>query len=549
MQKFGINKYALIIIPALFLFFSAPVALRYVFHYPDEKYYTDAVLQMMEKGDYLTPYQADGTPRFLKPIVTYWVLIASYTVFGVSEFSSRLLFWLAGAILVLITFFMAKSLTGNKKTAIICALITAANPLTVFSAARSIPDILLALFLTVSAWGFMEIMIREKPEKRFFWMAYLGAALAFETKGLPAALFMGVNILFLLFNPWKKVKIITLLKPVPIIVSMVVAVGWFLLMFRGHGASYFNSFYDDQVGERVSINFVSILKNTLLAIVTLLLFFFPWSIAGINGIKNIRARFGKSSYETKAIIGFSLVWALVVVLTSGLVFKFYDRYVLPAIPVLSLYFALLLSQKPWLSSRYFIRFFTGLNIFVLAIMLFFVVFVSFDWFYFAALLLGLAFFGIYFSGRTSLFANESLLAGSILWLVFNGVLLMYPTSLPGPGTQLANNLAKLGADKNTPVFVYGNIKAASRIRIASHAGLNVVSKSTDFTLPSGGRHFLVFKVKEQGQLDLNGYQVFPGSEEWSNLKTQDFPGFLQEKVQKLKDKGQKYLIAVPAGNK
>jgi hypothetical protein len=67
MQKAGNYRLVLLAAPLLFLLFSAPSALDYVFHYPDEKYYTDAVLQMMEKGDIFTPYQADGTPRFKKP--------------------------------------------------------------------------------------------------------------------------------------------------------------------------------------------------------------------------------------------------------------------------------------------------------------------------------------------------------------------------------------------------------------------------------------------------------------------------------------------------
>ena len=112
MQNFQ-KKHIWIFIPLLFLLFSAPAALDYVFHYPDEKYYTDAVLQMMDHGDYLTPYSADGSYRFLKPIATYWVLMVSYKLFGISVLSSRLFFWLAGAMLVAITFFMAKSLTKN----------------------------------------------------------------------------------------------------------------------------------------------------------------------------------------------------------------------------------------------------------------------------------------------------------------------------------------------------------------------------------------------------------------------------------------------------
>src|SRR6056297_828640 len=200
MQKNNIQSFSWLIAPFFFLVFAAPGALDYVFHFPDEKYYTDAVLQMMDKSDYFTPYSADGSPRFLKPIITYWILIGSYKVMGVSPVSSRVFFWLAGAVLVSLVFFMAKSLTRNRRLALTAAFITAASPLVLMSASRSIPDILLVLFLTISAWGFLEILRSDHPEPKFYWMAWLGAALAFETKGLPAVAFAGISILFLLLN-------------------------------------------------------------------------------------------------------------------------------------------------------------------------------------------------------------------------------------------------------------------------------------------------------------------------------------------------------------
>src|SRR5680860_582772 len=276
MQKPGLQKYALFIIPILFLLYSAPGALDYVFHFPDEKYYTDAVLQMIDKSDNFTPYQADGTPRFKKPILTYWVLMVSYKMFGVSRFSSRLFFWLAGAFLVAITFLMAKSLSGNRKIAIIAAFITAANPLVLMSASRSIPDILQVLFLTISAWGFLEILLAENIHKKFYWMAYLGAAFAFETKGIPAAVFAGVSMLYLLLNPWKRIKLKQLFEPFSMIVAVAIALSWFIIMFAEHGSTYLSSFFADQVGERVSSNASQVVNNTLLGVVNLFAFLIPW---------------------------------------------------------------------------------------------------------------------------------------------------------------------------------------------------------------------------------------------------------------------------------
>jgi 4-amino-4-deoxy-L-arabinose transferase-like glycosyltransferase len=48
--------------------------------------------------------------------------MGSYHLFGVCRFSSRLFFWLAGALLVLVTFLMVKSVSKNQKTALAALL-------------------------------------------------------------------------------------------------------------------------------------------------------------------------------------------------------------------------------------------------------------------------------------------------------------------------------------------------------------------------------------------------------------------------------------------
>lgn len=231
-----LKKYRLAILLLAFLTCTSLAALNYIFHYPDEKHYTDASIIMQENHDYFTPYNYEGSPRFLKPIATYWFTVGSYALFGASPFSSRFFFWLSGGFLVLIVYYMARSLTGNKKTAWLAALIVATNPLLIISATRSIPDILLALFLTISAWGFLEIMAKpEKKKKIYYWMAFMGAALAFETKGLPAAAFTGASLLFLLINPWRRIKAKDLFEPVSLLISILVSCSWFVIMYIKFG--------------------------------------------------------------------------------------------------------------------------------------------------------------------------------------------------------------------------------------------------------------------------------------------------------------------------
>ena len=54
----------------------------------DEPAYAGAAREMLERGDWVTPY-FNGQPRFDKPILFYWLILLSYRVFGITEFAVR----------------------------------------------------------------------------------------------------------------------------------------------------------------------------------------------------------------------------------------------------------------------------------------------------------------------------------------------------------------------------------------------------------------------------------------------------------------------------
>ena len=545
MQKGKFQKYAWLIIPLLFLLYSAPSALDYVFHFPDEKYYTDAVLQMMDKEDYFTPYSANGSPRFKKPIVTYWTLMGSYKVLGVSKFSSRLLFWLTGALLVSVIYFMAKSLSGNKKLAFLSAFITAANPLVLMSASRSIPDILLVLFLTVSVWGFLEIMLRKNPSPKFYWMSYLGAALAFETKGLPAAAFAGASILFLLLNPWKRKKLREIIHWPAIIVAIAVALSWFIIMYMEHGTTYLESFYSDQVGMRVSSKSGQVIKNTLLGIGNLIAFTIPWIFIAFSKPKKLKSYVSGAENQSKAIFGLITIWVILIIIMSGAVFKFYDRYLLPVVPLISIFFAWVLTNSETRYTKTALRIFQGLTFLILFINILYIVFILPDKILIWGTVAGIILARFLMLGKFKTFPGEIILANFVLLLYFSLHILLYPLLMPNPGEQLVAKLKSEGISKNQKVYVYGNIRTASNIRIHSHHKMNVVSMDTVFKLPEEPEHFVVINEVRKEMLDLENYNVTLGSEEWLRVPAEKFPEFLQKPITNLKESGTRYLIAKP----
>lgn len=533
-------------IPLIFLLFIAPGALSYVFFHPDEKYYTDAALQMIQKDDFFTPYKADGSPRFNKPVLAYWVLIGSYKLAGVSPLSSRILFWLSGALLVAVVFFMARSTTKNRDIATIASLVTAANPLLILSSSRSIPDILLALFLTISAWGFMEIMVAEdRPPKRFFWMAWLGAALAFETKGIPAAAYAGISMVYLLTNPWKRKKAGNLIHPAALISAFVIAISWFVIMYAVHGSVYFSSFFDDQLGTRISPGIVVALSNMLQSIGFLIAFTLPWVVIVFSRPGELRKHLERTGQKTKALYGFCLAWVVLTIIMSGALSKFYDRYLLPVIPIISVCFASVLIQSKTRFKHSVLYLFIALNLLVNLTGILYSMFVYIDFVLVAGVLVSLLILIAFFLELFHSTSIEKEIAYSFLLLYFNAFMLLHPLLLPGTGEQLVSSLKREQISKADTVYVYGNIRTASVIRIQSHNQFKVVNMDTVFTVPAKpDRHFLVFRSDDQSSLDLAHYDIVGGSQPLSRVSADKLPLFLQPVIRKTQAKG-RYLIAKP----
>src|SRR5690606_21303971 len=200
-----------------------------------------------------------------------------------------------------------------------------------------------------------------------YWMAYLGAAFAFETKGLPAVAFAGISFLYLLFNPWQQKTLKQIMHPGAVILAVILALSWFVLMYIEHGQEFIGSFFADQVGERVSSKIVQVFTNGFLGIVNLVAFTLPWIIIAFSRPKNLKPFIWNADSKTKAILGLIAVWVVMILLMSAAVFKFYDRYLLPVIPLVSLFFAIIITKTETRGTKAALRIFQRLTFFILFI--------------------------------------------------------------------------------------------------------------------------------------------------------------------------------------
>ena len=510
----------------LFCGFVGPFALDFHLHYPDEIYYRDAAVKMLQTEDYLTTYLGSGELRFKKPILTYWAVLAGFKLFGVHAFGSRIFFLLAGAATVGLTYLLGKTVFGDRRIAGTAALISASNPILIFAATRSIPDVLLVLTLTGSALGFVGLLRDgEQAKKMFLWLLYLGLALAFEVKGLPALALGGIGILYLRFNPWQRISWKKLLYFPALLVALGIALFWFFAMWQLHGPDFLASFLEDQVGTRVTSRVWLVIQNGTVASLLLLGMFLPLVALAIPKLKSALVTAWK---ENPQFFVFALLWGLAIVGMGALTSKFYERYLLPVAPVLALWLAWILVRGGGIDRA------KGLKVAAILLLSLVTLVVgvnawllgtgSGDAWSFGYLAFGVLFLG--YGGRILLRPSvlpPKLLALSVLFLFFQVTGITRLISLPHQGSQVAKAVEDIGIDG--AIGFAGNLHEGSKIRMSLGPSYNLVDLSRDgWKEEAKGYTYLILEDRLLSEWDAVDYMVQVAS---IHLDSKAIPDFLR----------------------
>jgi 4-amino-4-deoxy-L-arabinose transferase-like glycosyltransferase len=324
-----------ILLALFFLVVYLPILPQVSLWRGDERYYTDAAVQMVHSGDYITPRFFDGSERFRKPGLLYWVLAGSYRLFGINYLTTRLPFLLAGALIILLTHACARILFRSAEVAVCAAAILASNPTLFHLSVRSTPDVLMGFFITLSFYGFLKILFEGDRRARFYFIAYGAAGLAVSTKGLLGVL----PVLFAFaYGAWarpRNLKLRELVHGPALGVGVGLALLWFILVYFKHGTDFLRVFFNDQVGNRVKGGKGYILDNLVMYPKDLVIQFLPWSLLLVLILFWNRQALRRVWGRHRAALQFVALW-------TGLLFLIFvsaniqrTRYFLPALPLLA----------------------------------------------------------------------------------------------------------------------------------------------------------------------------------------------------------------------
>lgn len=319
----------------------APFAANYLSFHPDERHYVDGGLDMVQSGDWLTPRTPDGELRFNKPVLTYWLVALPYQTFGLSPLASRCLFLTCSLAIVAMVYQLAMLLLASQEKALIAAALVATHVPLLGIATSSLPDVPLVLVVLMASYGFMAILLRDRRDARFYWMAWIGVGLGIAIKGLPIAMLVVYAVLFARFNPWRRVSLRELVHLPSMLCGIALAAWWYVAMFSMHGEQALVMFIGDQVTDRVTFSLGKTIRHFAASLLACVTAFSPWSLPLLLKLKRTLKLARESDLQ---LFAFVFGWTLMVALATAFVERWAMRYMLLATPLLAIAVADLTSR-------------------------------------------------------------------------------------------------------------------------------------------------------------------------------------------------------------
>ena len=287
----------------------------------DESIYALISKNIVNSKEFMTLYW--DKIWFEKPPLYFWVTAAFMDIFGIAEFSARLLSALSGLGMVIITIVFTRKIYG-KNSAYLAGFILLTTTQFLYYARTSMLDVTSSFFITAA------LALYYLSPRRVIHLALVGIliGLAGMTKGiifvLPLAVILSYEaIRGLLIEKNIKTTVATLLKVflTTAFFALLVILPWHLYMINAHGKAFINSYFFYHILERASTSIEDKGKPFLWYLVVLkvsmrlwFLLLIPSMLFAITAVvkKDLLAKINiyLSSKEVDGLL-FILLWALI----------------------------------------------------------------------------------------------------------------------------------------------------------------------------------------------------------------------------------------------
>ena len=219
-------------------------------YHADENFYVTSTRNMIDSGDYITPVYNDKN-RFAKPILFYWMVAASYKMFGVNLFSARLVSSFFGSLCIPIVYMISRRLFDHKIAAISALLLPGCY--LHFQISRwAITDMTLNFFILSTFYFFIRGFQSKSNKNISYYFAYICMGIGFMIKG-PIAIIIPALVIggFLItLRNWEELSRLRLGYGTMILAAIILP--WFVTMLDIHGGAFKNHILGAELRDRIA---------------------------------------------------------------------------------------------------------------------------------------------------------------------------------------------------------------------------------------------------------------------------------------------------------
>ncbi|HKS09014.1 MAG TPA: glycosyltransferase family 39 protein [Pyrinomonadaceae bacterium] len=303
---------------------------------PDEPRYAQVAREMFLRDDPITP-TLGGHTWFEKPALLYWLIMASFKIFGVNEWSARLGPALCGLLTIAAVWRVGREVERASEQArdfSFWSVLVAASSLGLIVFARGASfDIVVTM---TSAWALAFFVLGElRPEKRSTFLIgfYISIGVSLLAKGLVGVVipFGVVGSYYLLRRAWPARQVwLSLLWGIPL--AAVVPSIWYGPVIARHGWLFVDEFFIQHHFARYVSNKYHHPQPIYFYPAIILMLALPWTAFLIEALAKVRSWVWRGSDALSIVRVFSLAWLAMPIVFFSFSGSKLPGYILPALP-------------------------------------------------------------------------------------------------------------------------------------------------------------------------------------------------------------------------
>ncbi len=300
---------------------------------PDEPRYSQVAREMFERGDLVTP-TLGGRAWFEKPALLYWMMMAGYKLFGVSEWAARLGPALCGLVTVCFVYWAGRRADENGTGQWGALALASSAGLIVFSRGASF-DVVVTATTTIALSCFFVAEIETSRKRRLWLLAAFHAAVGASllAKGLVGVVIPAgvIGLYHLLRREWpRRDFLLSLLWGAPL--ALLIASLWYGPVIARHGWTFIDQFFIQHHFARYVSNQYRHPQAFYFYLPIMLALTLPWTAWLVAELAQARRwRWREPTAASRALV-FALAWLAAPVLFFSVSQSKLPGYVLPALP-------------------------------------------------------------------------------------------------------------------------------------------------------------------------------------------------------------------------